>query len=64
MTADSIKLYTLQEVADILRVTRQTVYNYHTWKWLKATKYGREYRVTEEDLQDFIRNGRNSGNST
>ena len=59
MTANEIKLYTLQEVADILRVSRQTIYNYVTAKRLRATKYGKEYRVTEEDLQDFIKNGHN-----
>ena len=59
MTASEIKLYTLQEVANILRVSRQTIYNYVTAKRLRATKYGREYRVTDEDLQEFIKNGRN-----
>ena len=59
MTANEIKLYTLQEVADILRVSRQTIYNYVTAKRLRATKYGKEYRVTEKDLQDFIKNGHN-----
>lgn len=59
MAADEIKLYTLQEVANILRVSRQTIYNYVTAKRLKATKYGREYRVTDDDLMEFIRNGKN-----
>lgn len=54
-----IKLYTLQEVADILKVSRQTIYNYVTIKKLKATKYGKEYRVTEENLREFIEKGRN-----
>lgn len=53
------KLYTLQEVADYLRVTRQTIYNYVTAKKLKASKIGKEYRVTEEDLQAFIKNNMN-----
>lgn len=59
MTAEDIKLYNLQEVADILRVSRQTIYNYVTAKRLKAVKYGKEYRVSEETLQEFIKNGRN-----
>lgn len=58
-TAENIKLYTLQEVADILRVSRQTIYNYVTAKKLRATKYGKEYRVTEADLQEFIAKGHN-----
>lgn len=60
MTAENIKLYTLMEVANILRVSRQTIYNYVTAKRLRATKYGKEYRVTEEDLQEFLKYGRNS----
>ncbi len=59
MTAEDIKVYTLQEVADIMKVTRQTIYNYVTDKRLRATKYGKEYRVTDADLQEFIKNGRN-----
>ena len=60
MTAENIKLYTLQEVADILRVSRQTIYNYVTAKKLNATRFGKEYRVTDHDLQEFIRTGKNS----
>lgn len=56
---DKIKMYTLQEVADILRVSRQTVYNYVSAKRLRATKLAKEYRVTEKDLQEFIEHGRN-----
>ena len=44
--AEEAKLYTLQEVADILRVSRQTIYNYVTAKRLRATKLAKEYRVT------------------
>jgi len=54
-----IKLFTLQEVADVMKVSRQTIYNYVTAKKLKATKYGKEYRVTEEDLKAFIAKGHN-----
>lgn len=59
MNNDELKVYTLQEVADTLKLTRQTVYNYIGKKQLRATKYGKEYRVTEKDLREFIKNGRN-----
>ena len=59
MIASEIKLYTLQEVANILRVSRKTIYNDVTAKRLHATKYGREYRVTEEALQEFLKKGYN-----
>ena len=57
--AHPIRVYTLQEVADILKVTRQTIYNYVTAGRLRATKFGKEYRVTEADLQELIQRGRN-----
>ena len=59
MAVDEIRLYKLQEVAEILKVSRQTIYNYVTAKKLKATKYGKEYRVTEADLKEFIEQGHN-----
>ena len=57
---DQEKLYTLQEVADYLKVTRQTIYNYVTAGKLKATKLAgrKEYRVTEKDLQAFMQAGK------
>lgn len=51
------KMYTLQEVADILRVSRQTIYNYIRSGRLICTKYGKEYRLTEKQLQEFLRKG-------
>ena len=59
MKNDELKVYTLQEVADTLKLTRQTIYNYIGKKQLRATKYGKEYRVSEQDLRDFIKNGHN-----
>jgi excisionase family DNA binding protein len=52
-----IKVYTLQEVADVLKVSRQTIYNYLKAGKLKASKIGKEYRVTETQLQDFLKAG-------
>ncbi len=54
---DATKLYTLQEVADILGYNRQTLYNNIRKGKLKATKCGKEYRITEEQLQDILKNG-------
>lgn len=49
------KIYTLQEVADYLKVTRQTIYNYVKTGKLKANKLGtQQYRVAEKDLQNFL----------
>lgn len=46
--------YTTDEVAEILKVTPKTVRDMIARKQLKALKIGREYRVSEEQLQQFI----------
>ena len=62
MTIDQGRLYTLQEVADILRVNKQTLYNHIRKGHLDLAKFGKEYRVTEGQLKDIIKNGY-SGNA-
>lgn len=49
------KFYTCEEVADILGVAIVTV-----WKWiregnLRAVKVGKNYRVFEKDINDFVK---------
>jgi excisionase family DNA binding protein len=46
--------YTLQEVADKLRVSRRTAYRWVKAKELPAYKLGGEFRVTERDLERFL----------
>lgn len=48
------KIYTIEEVVEILKVTRRTVYNYLKEGKLNAVKLGRSWRVTEEELNRFI----------
>ena len=51
----NIKLYTISEVAEILRVTRQTVYN-----WIKSGKIrvvrlpNGFIRITEDELKRIL----------
>ena len=52
-----IKVYTLDEVADILKVTKRTLYSYVKEGKLTAVKMGKYWRVSEENLQAFISNG-------
>lgn len=52
-----INVYTTQEVADILSVTQRTIYNYIASGQLKAAKIGKYWRVTEEQLQNFLDSG-------
>lgn len=46
--------YTLAEVAEILKVTRRTVYSYVKDGKIPATKVGRQWRVTEQALKEFL----------
>ena len=52
-----IKVYTIDEVAHILKLTSRTVYSYVRAGKLQAVKLGKYWRVTEESLQAFISNG-------
>lgn len=44
----------LTEVADLLRVSSQTVYNMIRDGRLKAHKFGREWRFIRKDIQSFM----------
>lgn len=52
------KLYNLQEVADILRVSERSVFRYIVSGQLKATKIG-YWRVSESDLRAFLKENAN-----
>jgi excisionase family DNA binding protein len=51
---EAITIYTLDEVAQLLKVTRRTVYNYVGSGELKAVKLGSDWRVKYKDLLAFI----------
>lgn len=54
-----IKVYTTEEALEVLKVTQRTLYRYIKAGQIKAIKLGREYRITEDALKDFLeRNGR------
>ena len=48
------KLYTIQEVAEMLKVSKKTIYRYIKCGKLKATKIG-QWRIKEEDLNKLIK---------
>lgn len=52
-----MKIYTTNELQDILQVKKRTLYNYIKANQIKAIKLGREWRVTEEALQEFLEKG-------
>jgi excisionase family DNA binding protein len=45
---------TLPEVAEKLKVSRRTVYRWIKAGDLDAYQFGREYRITESDLKEFL----------
>ena len=49
-----LKIYTLVEVAEMLQVTRRTLYNYLKDGRLKGNKVVGKWMITEEQLKDFI----------
>ena len=55
------KLYTLQETADLLKVSTRTVLRYIKSGKLKATKIG-QWRINEISLRDFLSDNQNSNN--
>lgn len=48
------KVYTLDEIAEILQTTKRTLYNYIKDGKLKAVKIGKYWRVTNENLNNFL----------
>jgi len=53
------KLYTIEEITEILKVTQRTVYNYIKAGQLKAIKIGKYWRIKHTDLQVFLETGTN-----
>lgn len=58
MLDSDLTLYTVKEVAIILKVTYRTVWNYIKAGKLKAGKIGREWKVAETDLREFVNNSK------
>jgi len=50
-------LYTPQEVADLLKLRVQTVYDYIRTGKLTAVRLGNRYRIAHPDLEAFLRRG-------
>ncbi len=53
----TVKIYTLDEVSEILKITKRTIYTYVKEGSLKASRIGRYWRVSEEQLQEFLNTG-------
>lgn len=49
-----MKVYTIDEIVELLHVTRRTVYNYIKEGKLRAVKIGKYWRVTQKALEEFL----------
>lgn len=49
-----LKVYTVKEVAEMLRVSEMSISRYIKSGKLKAIKVGKMYRINEKDLKAFI----------
>ena len=49
-----VENYTTQQVADILQLKPKTIREYIKQGKIRAYKIGKSWRVTEEDLKEFI----------
>ncbi len=49
------RLLTVNEVADVLRVSRMTVYRLIKTGEMPALRVGRNYRLREEDVHSYLR---------
>lgn len=49
-----MKFYTAEEVAEILKLDIVTVRRYLALGQMKGAKIGKSWRVTEDDLKEFV----------
>lgn len=54
---DNVKAYDVQEAAQLLNVSAQTIRKYIKTGKLKAQKAGVRYVITERELKDYLRRG-------
>jgi len=52
-----LKIYTIKETADLLQVTTRSIYSYIKEGKLHAVKIGREWRVTQKDIEKLLETG-------
>lgn len=52
--SDELKVYTVKEVAELLRVSQMTISRYIKSGKLKSSKLGRMHRIVESDLKAFL----------
>ena len=56
-----LQLFTVKECQQILKVTQRTLYNYLESGKLKGVKTGREWKISEDSLREFMTTGAPEG---
>ena len=56
---NDLKIYTLDEAAEILKTTRRTLYTYIKNGDLKASKLGKRWLVTEDTIKELLESREN-----
>ena len=51
-----MQFYTVKEIAEMLKMNEQTIFRFIREGKLEATKVGGRYRITQEQLDRFIKN--------
>jgi excisionase family DNA binding protein len=51
-----VKFLTIAEVASVMRVSKMTVYRLVHGGELPAVRVGRSFRVSEKDVNEYLRN--------
>lgn len=54
---EEIRLYTPEEIAQLLKVTRRSIYTYLKSGKLEAVKIGNGWRISQEALEKFLSQG-------
>jgi len=52
------ELFTVEETAGLLKLNPETIRRYIKKGILKAVKLERQYRITQEDIDAFLKRGR------
>jgi excisionase family DNA binding protein len=50
--------YTTEEIADLLKISAKTVREMIKSKRLQAVRVGKEYRITEEQIRQYIKDNK------
>ena len=53
--------YTPREVADLLKLRTETIYEYVREGKLRALRFGNRYRISQADLEAFLAKARTEG---